>query len=96
MSAVLATPPAKSPPALKRTPLFAVHERRKAHFVPFSGWEMPLYYRSIRAEHEAVRRAVGIFDVSHMGIFTALGSSAASLLSRRTTAKVDLLEPGQC
>ncbi|HEY6238090.1 MAG TPA: hypothetical protein VIZ68_02755, partial [Thermoplasmata archaeon] len=64
--------------------------------VPFAGWEMPLYYESILAEHEAVRTRAGLFDVSHMGILTVVGGHAADLLSRRTTANVGRLEPGQC
>jgi glycine cleavage system T protein (aminomethyltransferase) len=64
--------------------------------VPFSGWELPLYYTSILAEHEAVRTSVGIFDVSHMGIVTVDGATAPALLSRRTTANVARLVPGQC
>ena len=86
---------AGAPPALERTALHAFHLRHGAHLVPFAGWEMPLYYTSILAEHRAVRSAVGVFDVSHMGIYTVDGDHAAELLSRRTTANVDALEPGR-
>ena len=85
--------PATPPPL--RTALYEFHRRHGAHLVPFAGWEMPLYYSSILAEHRAVRQAVGLFDVSHMGILTVDGGTAADLLSRRTTANVDRLEPGQ-
>ena len=55
-------------PTLKRTPLFDSHVRAGAKLVPFGGLEMPVQYGDgIRAEHLAVRRAAGIFDVSHMG-----------------------------
>ena len=81
---------------LKRTALHPFHSSRGAHLVPFAGWEMPLYYASVLAEHEAVRTSVGLFDVSHMGILTVRGGSAAALLSRRTTANVEKLESGQC
>jgi aminomethyltransferase len=64
--------------------------------VPFAGWEMPLYYQGILAEHAAVRNHVGLFDVSHMGIVTVDGTSAAALLARRTTIDVAKLAPGQC
>jgi len=84
---------AAPPPA--RTALYAFHVRHGAHLVPFAGWEMPLYYTSILAEHRAVRTGVGLFDVSHMGLFTVDGGHAADLLSRRTTANVDALEPGR-
>ena len=80
---------------LSRTPLFAFHQRHGGHLVPFAGWEMPLYYSSILAEHRAVRSSAGLFDVSHMGILTVVGPRAAELLSRRTTANVDRLLPGQ-
>ena len=85
--------PAAAP--LLRTPLYDFHVAHGAHFVPFNGWEMPLYYSSILAEHAAVRSGVGFFDVGHMGILTVEGSTAAALLSRRTTANVERLVPGQ-
>jgi aminomethyltransferase len=89
----LPAPPPVGP--LQRTPLFAFHQRHGAHLVPFAGWEMPLYYEGILAEHKAVRDGVGAFDVSHMGLLTVEGGHAAELLSRRTTANVLALEPGQ-
>jgi aminomethyltransferase len=82
-------------PPLQRTPLFAFHTAHRAHLVPFAGWEMPLYYSSILEEHRAVRASAGLFDVSHMGLLTVDGARAAELLSRRTTANVERLEPGQ-
>ncbi len=83
------------PEPLAKTALHDFHERHHAHLVPFSGWEMPLYYGGILAEHRAVREAVGLFDVSHMGIYTVEGGHAAELLSRRTTARVEALAPGR-
>jgi len=88
--------PPPTSPALARTPLYAFHRGHGAHLVPFAGWEMPLYYESILAEHEAVRTHAGQFDVSHMGILTVVGGHADDLLSRRTTTNVARLEPGQC
>ncbi len=87
--------PPPGPTELRRTPLYEFHRRHGAHMVPFAGWEMPLYYSSILAEHRAVRTDVGLFDVSHMGILTLDGGHAADLLARRTTANVPLLAPGQ-
>lgn len=87
-------PPA-APPSLRRTALIDFHRRHGAHLVPFAGWEMPLYYSSILAEHRAVRTGVGLFDVSHMGILTVEGGHAGELLARRTTANVPNLVPGQ-
>jgi len=87
---------AAAPPAeLLRTPLYAFHVAHHAHLVPFAGYEMPLYYEGIIAEHQAVRASAGIFDVSHMGILTVRGASASQLLSRRTTADTSKLVPGQ-
>lgn len=80
---------------LARTALHAFHVRHGAHLVPFAGWEMPLYYSSILAEHRAVRSSVGLFDVSHMGLLTIDGAQAADLLARRTTANAGHLPPGQ-
>ena len=83
------------PVSLHRTPLTEFHLRHGAHLVPFAGWEMPLYYTSILAEHHAVRTGAGLFDVSHMGILAVSGAHAADLLARRTTADVPRLVPGQ-
>jgi aminomethyltransferase len=94
MSATVPTP-APAPVELRRTALHAFHLRHGAHMVPFSGWEMPLYYGSILAEHRAVRSGVGLFDVAHMGLLTVEGEHAAALLSRRTTANVERESPGQ-
>jgi aminomethyltransferase len=92
---VLETPAAHAVP-LRRTPLYAFHRRHQAVMVPFAGWEMPLHYGSIVEEHRAVRSAVGVFDVSHMGILSIRGASAPALLSRRTTADASRIAPGQC
>jgi glycine cleavage system T protein (aminomethyltransferase) len=88
------TPPTPTPP-LRRTALYEFHRRHGGHLVPFAGWEMPLYYTSILAEHRAVREGAGLFDVSHMGILTLDGGHAAELLGRRTTANVPTETPGQ-
>jgi aminomethyltransferase len=87
-------PPRPQAPLL-RTALFGFHQSHGGHMVPFAGWEMPLYYDSIIAEHQAVRQHVGLFDVSHMGILTVSGGHSADLLGRRTTANVAKLAPGQ-
>ena len=86
-----------APPAapLRQSPLGPFARRHGGHMVPFAGWEMPLYFSSILAEHRAVREGVGMFDVSHMGLLTVSGARAAELLARRTTANVPVLVPGQ-
>ncbi|HUZ80045.1 MAG TPA: glycine cleavage system aminomethyltransferase GcvT [Thermoplasmata archaeon] len=84
-------------PAVKllQTPLIEFHRAHGGHLVPFAGWEMPLYYSGIIAEHTAVRSGAGLFDVGHMGILTVTGGTAAALLSRRTTINVEKIAPGQ-
>jgi aminomethyltransferase len=80
---------------LKRTPLFKRHQAAGAKMAPFAGWEMPLHYGSQLKEHEAVRGAVGMFDVSHMGQFLVEGEQALELLQRWTTNDVARLDDGQ-
>src|SRR5437867_12938897 len=65
---------------LKRTPLRDVHVKAGARMVPFGGWEMPVQYTGIVDEHRAVRRAVGLFDISHMGEFEIDGPDALAIV----------------
>jgi aminomethyltransferase len=65
-----------------RTPLFEQHVDLGAKVVPFAGWEMPVTYEGIREEHSAVRRHVGMFDVSHMGEVEVEGAGALRFLQR--------------
>jgi aminomethyltransferase len=65
---------------LRRTPLFDRHEQAGAKLVPFAGWEMPVQYEGIRAEHVAVRTGAGMFDVSHMGEIETSGPQAEEFL----------------
>ena len=92
MSAATVPPEAQ----LRESPLAEFHRAHAGHMVPFAGWELPLYYTGILAEHEAVRSHAGLYDVSHMGIVTVDGGTAPALLSRRTTADLTKLAPGQC
>jgi aminomethyltransferase len=80
--------------ALRTPPLKAAHEKRGARFTDFGGWEMPVEFDSINEEHEAVRTAAGIFDVSHMGEVVVTGPDAEALMNRLTTNAVAALEPG--
>jgi len=66
----------------RRTPLFELHQSLGARIVEFGGWDMPLSYSSLIEEHHAVRRAAGMFDVSHMGILDLRGSEARHTLER--------------
>ncbi|MGH7568617.1 MAG: glycine cleavage system aminomethyltransferase GcvT [Gemmatimonadales bacterium] len=81
---------------LKRTPLHAVHVSLGAKLVPFGGYEMPVTYPAgISAEHRAVREAVGLFDVSHMGEFEVTGPDRNAFVQRVTSNDVGALKPGQ-
>ena len=80
---------------LKRTPLHAAHLRAGARMVPFGGWEMPVQYTGVKAEHDAVRTRAGVFDVSHMGEFRVTGPDAEAFLQRVTTNDVTKLKPGR-
>lgn len=65
---------------LKETPLADLHRKLGARMVDFAGWNMPVQYKSIIAEHLAVRNKVGLFDVSHMGEFIVRGASAGQFV----------------
>src|SRR2546428_499231 len=81
---------------IKRTPLHAIHARLGAKLVPFGGYEMPVSYPAgITAEHKAVREAVGVFDVSHMGEFEVTGPDRNAFVQRVTCNDVGALRPGQ-
>jgi glycine cleavage system T protein (aminomethyltransferase) len=81
-------------PTLKRTPLHDRHVAAGARLVPFAGWEMPVQYEGIRAEHVAVRRDAGVFDVSHMGEVETAGPDAEALLQRLLSNDVSKLAVG--
>lgn len=83
------------PTALKRTPLHARHYATGAKMVPFGGWDMPLEYSSIAAEHLAVRERAGLFDVSHMGQIEIAGDQALAAVQRVTSNDASRLQPGQ-
>src|SRR2546421_10932963 len=79
---------------LKRTPLFAAHQKLGGKLIEFGGWEMPVQYTSITDEHLAVRNAAGIFDISHMGEVTVSGAAAAGVLNQVLTNDIRQLSPG--
>jgi aminomethyltransferase len=80
--------------ALKRTPLYERHVAASAKLVPFAGWEMPVQYEGVRAEHLAVRSTCGVFDVSHMGEVETSGPEAEAVLERLLSNDVSKLEVG--
>ena len=80
---------------LKRTPLRDFHAEHGAKLVDFAGWEMPVQYRSILEEHKSVRRAAGLFDVSHMGEVDVSGPGALAFLNHLVTNDVSKMYPGR-
>jgi aminomethyltransferase len=82
--------------SLKRSALHERHVARGAKFAEFGGWEMPLEYSTgVLKEHAAVRSAVGIFDVSHLGKLVVRGSGAAAYLNRCLSNDLDRIGPGR-
>jgi glycine cleavage system T protein (aminomethyltransferase) len=79
---------------LKRTPLYEAHVKAGAKLVPFAGWEMPVEYDGIRAEHLRVRESCGVFDVSHMGEIETEGPQAVELLQRLLSNDVSKIQVG--
>ncbi|MGL1934546.1 MAG: glycine cleavage system aminomethyltransferase GcvT [Fibrobacterales bacterium] len=73
---------------LKRTPLFDEYAKYNGKIVPFAGYEMPVSFAGIKAEHEAVRERVGLFDVSHMGLFYVSGEGSEAFLNSITSNNV--------
>ena len=79
----------------KKTPLYDAHVRAGGKMVDFAGWMMPVNYGSQIAEHNAVRNAVGMFDVSHMTIIDVSGGDAAAFLKRVVANNIDKLKDNQ-
>src|ERR1043165_7809934 len=90
-----ATRPFLADETLCRTPLYAEHGRLGAKLVPFAGWEMPIQYKGIAAEHAAVRERVGLFDVSHMGELRVSGPGALAAVDSLITNDLSKAEDGQ-
>ena len=88
-------PNSSSPLPLKKTPLAREHKKLNARMVPFAGWLMPVQYTSILEEHNAVRTAAGLFDVSHMGEFEVQGKSAQEFLQELVTGDLEKIENHQ-
>lgn len=78
-----------------RTPLYDWHVAHNARMVPFAGWDMPVQYAGITAEHRAVRTAAGLFDISHMARVNVTGSDALKLLETVFTNSVATMKDGQ-
>ncbi len=77
------------------TPLHDWHRRNNGEMIDYVGWHMPVWYKSIREEHNAVRQAAGLFDVSHMGRILVHGPEAVNFLQKVTVNDVSVLAPLQ-
>jgi glycine hydroxymethyltransferase len=80
---------------LKKTALYETHKTAGAKIIAFAGWEMPVWYSSVIDEHQAVRNASGLFDVSHMGVFEACGEHAGIFLDGVCGNDISGLENGE-
>jgi aminomethyltransferase len=80
---------------VKRTPFYHLHQANGAKLIGFGGYEMPVQYEGIIAEHKAVRESVGVFDVSHMGEVEIKGENAGAFLQKVTTNDVSQLVDGK-
>jgi aminomethyltransferase len=80
---------------MAQSPLYDDHVSLGARFVDFAGWEMPVQYESVLAEHEAVRTAAGVFDVSHLGRFCLEGPGSTELLRSLLCNDIASIEPGR-
>jgi aminomethyltransferase len=80
---------------MKNTALTHIHESLGAKIIPFAGYNMPVSYEGINIEHETVRKAVGVFDVSHMGEFFLTGENALALIQKITSNDAAKLTPGK-
>ena len=81
---------------LKKTPLNQLHKNLGAKMVEFAGWEMPVSYKGIIDEHNAVRTLAGIFDIGHMGLIKIEGEAALALIQKITTNDASKLAENQC
>ena len=81
---------------LKTTPLHSEHIRLGAKMVGFGGWDMPVQYTGIMAEHQLVRSKLGVFDISHMGQVFVSGAAGEAWLNSLLTNNVEKLAVGEC
>ncbi len=82
--------------ALLKTPLHAWHVAHHAKMAPFAGWDMPIQYTGIIAEHLHTREKASLFDICHMGEFILKGPGARDALAKALTHNLDTLKPGRC
>lgn len=82
--------------ATLQTPLHALHLAKDARMAPFAGWDMPIQYEGIVAEHIHTRTAASVFDICHMGEFLVQGPDVRNALEQALSHRLDNLEPGKC
>ncbi len=80
---------------IQKTPFHSIHQEVGGKLVEFAGFDMPVQYKGIKVEHAAVREAVGVFDVSHMGEFYISGPEAFDLIQKVTVNDASKLTPGK-
>jgi glycine cleavage system T protein len=81
---------------LKKSVLYDEHKKLTRRFVPFAGWEMPVWYTSIAEEHQTVRHGAGLFDLSHMGVFEVSGEMAVPFLDMVTSNYIRWIKDDEC
>lgn len=81
---------------LLKTPLWDWHVANNAKMAPFAGWDMPIQYRGILAEHTQTRTKASVFDICHMGEFILKGPGAGAALAKAVTVNIDTLKPQRC
>lgn len=82
-------------PMIKQSPLHHRHQAAGGRIIEFAGWQMPVQYKGIREEHQAVRTGVGVFDISHMGQLFVSGPRALEKLDGLLTNRVSALAAGE-
>lgn len=80
---------------VKKTALFDTHKKYGGKIIEFAGWQLPVQYEGIIEEHEAVRNAAGLFDVSHMGEIEVRGKEATEFVQHLVTNDINVLESNQ-
>lgn len=80
---------------LKKTPIFPLYEKYGAKTIDFGGWDLPVQFQGIKAEHEAVRTNAGLFDVSHMGEVIVKGAGSLDFLQKMLSNDISKLKPGK-
>ena len=79
----------------KKTALYALHQEQGAKCIPFAGYDLPVWYSSIKDEHLAVRKHAGMFDISHMGLIDISGDGSDALMSYLSCNSIEKAKNGK-